>query len=403
MSVIGIVCEYNPFHNGHEYQIMMGKRILGEDSPVICVMSGDFVQRGEPAVYSKFARAEAACLCGADLVLELPLPWCISSAEGFARGAVGLLAALGATHLCFGSEAGEVEPLEKLAKVLIKPEINIAVKEILRSEAGLSYAAARERAVAVELGELSEQLKLPNNILAVEYLKSIYEQGLDMIPVTVQRFGSAHDSDSDGPGPKSASEIRSMIINGDIPEGEIPYKALEVYRRERERGREVSCRANFEIAALSRLRMFSEEYFNSLPDAAHGTGTRLYKSCRRECSLDAVLSAAKTKRYALARIRRMCLCACLGIKEGMNKGIPPYARVLAADEKGCALLKAAAEKSAVPILTKPASVRNMSEDCRKLFAAGAAAHDFYSLCYRADCERKGGTDWSTSPKIVESN
>ena len=122
MGVIGVVAEYNPFHFGHEHHLTETVRSLGEDCPVVCVMSGDFIQRGQAAVYSKFARAEAAINCGVDLVLELPLPWTLSSAEGFARGAVGLLGATGVvTHLSFGSECGETEPLEQLAEKLHDP------------------------------------------------------------------------------------------------------------------------------------------------------------------------------------------------------------------------------------------------------------------------------------------
>ena len=136
--VLGVVCEYNPFHRGHLYQLEESRRAAGEDSVLICAMSGDFVQRGEAAVYSKFARAEAAVACGADLVVELPLPWCLSSAEGFARGGVGLLGALGVERLCFGSETGETEPLEELARLVTEPEFLDAVKNRLAADATLS-------------------------------------------------------------------------------------------------------------------------------------------------------------------------------------------------------------------------------------------------------------------------
>jgi len=136
MSIIGIVCEYNPFHNGHEYHIAMSKKKLGEDASIVCVMSGDFVQRGEAAMYSKYARAEAACRCGVDLVLELPLPWCLSSAEGFARGAVGLLGGLGAGYISFGSECGETEPLEEIAPNKRHPLLHKTVSQLAKEVCG---------------------------------------------------------------------------------------------------------------------------------------------------------------------------------------------------------------------------------------------------------------------------
>ncbi len=401
MSIIGVVCEYNPFHNGHEYHLMMSRRQLEKDTPVICVMSGDFVQRGEAAVYSKSARAEAACRCGADLVIELPLPWSLASAEGFARGAVGLLGRLGVTHLSFGSEAGELEPLDAIAKELLDPALTMEIKQTMYDDASLSFAAARQIAVERRLGEPAQQLELPNNILAVEYLKAIYDLRLDIVPMTVQRFGSGHDL-AGGSGPKSAAELRNMLSNGRSVGEYMPRAAADVYRRERELGREIVDRAELELAMLSRLRMFDERYYNSLPDAADGLGNRLCRAAHEEPTLDAVLAAAKTKRFALSRIRRMCACACLGVKAGMSDEILPYARVLAANTKGCELLREITKNGSIPIVTKPASVKELSPECVSLFAMGASAHDFYVLSYAAAEERKGGGDWRTGPIIVNN-
>lgn len=400
MSIIGIVAEYNPFHNGHEHHIRMSRQKLGENCPVVCVMSGDFVQRGEPALYSKFARAEAACRCGVDLVVELPLPWSLSSAEGFARGAVYLLSKLGVTHLSFGSEAGETEPLETIAQTLIDPAVNGEIKTILSADASLSYAAARQRALELRLGELANQLELPNNILAVEYLKAIYELRLDIHPMTVQRFGSGHDMDGDN-GPKSAAEIRRMIKAGKSISSHIPKAVAKVYEEEERQGRAMTDGELLEAAIISRLRMFDENYYDKLPDGSDGIGRRLFKAAHEEAGIDAITAAAKTKRYALSRIRRMCMCAALGIKAGMAEELPPYIRVLAANERGCALLAGLRGKEEIPIVTKPASVRDMSADCVRMFSLGAAAHDLYVLGFCANEEKKGGREWRTSPKIVQ--
>lgn len=400
MDVIGVVCEYNPFHRGHEYHLMMSRRAAdGADTPVVCVMSGDFVQRGEPAMFSKFARAEAACLCGADLVVELPLPWTLSSAEGFARGAVGLLAALGATRLSFGSETGETEPLETIAEALLDPGMTDEIKAELSRDASLSFASARQRALEKRLGELSEQIRFPNNILAVEYIKAIRTQQLDIRPMTVQRFGSGHDMSGDN-GPKSASELRALLAQGRDVSGHIPERALRIYRRETESGRGPYTMAEFESALLSRLRMLPPEAFGTLPDSADGMGKRLCAAVREEPTFNAILASAKSKRYALARIRRMCMCAALGVREGMNAGTPPYARVLAANARGRELLKTAGESGRIPVVTKPAAVRGLSKECEDVFALGAAARDFYVLGSAAEAERRGGTDWRTGPKIV---
>lgn len=400
MSVIGIVAEYNPFHYGHLHHITETIRQLEADYPVVCVMSGDFIQRGQAAVYSKFARAEAAISCGVDLVLELPLPWTLSSAEGFARGAVGLLAATGVvTHLSFGSECGEIEPLEQLAELLLNPLFVDDIKAELSRDEGISFAVARQRAASKKVGELACQLETPNNILAVEYLKAIFDQSLHLTPMTVQRFGSGHDQTSDS-GPRSASEIRRAIAGGIDIAGSIPSGAHEVYLRENKLGRGPVLDDNLESAILSRLRMLDDAAFAALPDAGEGLNFRLARAAREENTVDAVVAAAKTKRYALSRIRRMTMCAALGIKAEDAQGVPPYARVLAATQRGCALLREMSTKSSVPVITKPASVRELDEQCRHIFNVCSAAHDLYSLGYNAKAERRGGEDWRISPKIV---
>ncbi len=401
MNVIGIVGEYNPFHYGHKYHIDETKLLLGEDCPVVCVMSGDFIQRGEAAVYSKFARAEAACKSGVDLVLELPVPWALSSAEGFARGAVGLLGSLGVvSHLSFGSECGETEPLEKLAEVLLDPRTNELIKNELLNDETASYAVARQRAVASVVGELSTQLETPNNILAVEYIKAIYDNSLNIKPVTVQRFGSGHDS-SAGTGPRSAAEIRTRLGRGiDITDC-VPGEVLAICRREEELGRGPVLTENLEQAILSRLRMLSDEDFAAIPDAGEGLYRRLAKAAREESSIDAILGATKSKRYALARIRRMMLNAALNISADTAKNTPPYARVLAANERGCALLNGINLVGRVPVITKPAAVKNLDSECNEVFKLCSDARDLYVLGYTAREERRGGTDWRTSPYMAK--
>lgn len=402
MAIIGIIAEYNPFHTGHEYHIARSRELLGADSTVICVMSGDFVQRGEAALYSKFARAEAACRCGADLVIELPLPWALSSAEGFARGAVGLLGALGATHLSFGSECGDVQRLERIAENLIDPAVNAEISRELNENANNSYASARQTVLARRLGDEAKLIEQPNNILAVEYLKAIYEQRLDITPMTVQRIGSGHDMTGDI-GPKSASELRRMILSGEKVDNYIPKNALDVYSREESLGRQAMSRDFHETAILSRLRMFGENYYNSLPDSGGGLGSRLYKAAHEEATLDGILAAVKTKRYALSRIRRMCLCAALGVKKGAADGTPPYARVLAANSRGCEYLRVLSKDPTIPVITKPAAARTLSVEREQVFELGAAANELYVLAYRAEQERRGGQDWRTSPKIVQND
>ena len=396
MNICGIVCEYNTFHKGHLYQLEESRRWLGENTIMVGVMSGDYVQRGEAALFSKFARAEAACCCGMDLVVELPLPWALSSAEGFA---VAILSALGCTHLSFGSESGELESLEKLAEILLNPEIIQAIKQRMTVASNLSFAAARQQVLEEKLGKTAKLIEKPNNILAVEYLKAIYRTQAAMMPLTVKRSGSGHDEAGEG-AVRSASELRQLLRLGEDVSAYIPAAAMTVFQRELEQGRAMLNQRNMELALLSRLRMLEEKAFLALPDGGDGVGQRLYRAAKEEPSLDLVLAAAKTKRVALSRLRRMCMAAALGIDAAMTKGEPPYARVLAADEKGRAFLRQTAGKTTIPVVTKPASVRQLGARAEAMFAAGASAHDLYTLTFLSIADRKGGSDWRTGPKIV---
>lgn len=399
MDFIGVVCEYNPFHNGHAYHLRESAR-LTDDQGVVCVMSGDFVQRGEAALYAKYARAEAAVRGGADVVFELPLPWSLASAEGFARGAVGLLAAIGATTLSFGTESEDLGILDTLARRLIEPQTVELIRAKMADEPELSFAAARQRVLEELCGEGARALETPNNILAVEYLKAIYTENLSLKPLGVRRLGSAHDGAGEG-NTRSASEIRSLLLRGESADRFMGAAARAVLERDTAQGRGIPSRAAIETAILSRLRMLRREDFLALPDASGGLGERLFRAAGEEPTLDAVFAAVKNKRLAMSRVRRACYCAALGITSNAADGIPPYARLLAANARGREMLAELKETSEIPIVTKPASVRELGKRSETIFSLGAAAHDLYVLGYRAAEERRGGADWRTGPRIVE--
>ena len=397
-NVVGVVAEYNPFHNGHALHLAETRAKLGSDAGVVAVMSGDFVQRGENAIYSKFARAEAAVRCGCDLVIELPLPWSLASAEGFARGAVGLLGALGVvTHLSFGSESGDLLPLETLAQALLSPAFSNNLKEALQT--GCSFAAARQAAVEKQVGPLAQLLSSPNNILAVEYIKAIYDLRLSIRPMTIRREGAQHDGDGSET-IRAASEIRTRIESGKDITAFIPAEAAEVYAKEQELGRGPIPEAALETAILSRLRMLGPAVYGALPGSEEGLGNALCKAANEEPTLSAVCAAAKSKRYALSRIRRMTMCAALGVKQGMANGTPPYIRVLAANDRGREILHLAANKASVPIITKPAAGRTASPEIARLMALTAESHDLYVLGSPAAEERRAGNDWRHSPVML---
>jgi len=390
MSVIGIVSEYNPFHSGHEFHISESRRAVGGDSTAVCVMSGDFVQRGEAAVYPKTVRAEAALRCGADLVIELPLPWCIASAEGFARGAVETLAALGqVTHISFGSECGDIEELSRLSEALLSAEFTSALKKKLAAGEGQPFARLRQQALAELCGESAELLSSPNNILGVEYIKAVRSLRADIAPMTVKRRGSEHD------GTGSASELRGLIRSGVSIESFIPQAAAEVFA-----GIPIINSDTLDAVLLSRLRTMTEQDFAVLPDVSEGMENRLAEASRRAGSLDELYDSVKSKRYAMSRIRRIVLCAALGVTREMQSAPVPYIRVLAANERGRALLHEARSTATLPIITKPASVNGMGGCCEKVFSLCADAHDAYVLGYASRMLRRGGEDWKTTPFIL---
>ncbi len=395
MDVIGVVGEFNPFHLGHFQHFEQSREQLGGDAPVVCVMSGDFVQRGSPAAFDKHARAEAAVRSGADLVFELPLPWCVASAERFAMGAVGLLDALGfVTHLSFGSECGDLAPLTALA--LAAAELENVEKIKTRLGEGMSFAAAREMVLNETVGEEARLLETPNNLLGVEYLKALFALHSAMKPVTTARSQTQHDMESTGP-LRSASQLRAMMEAGENIAGYVPEGARAMPREQMNKGRGPVTMEKLEQAILARLRMLTAEDFAALPDATEGLGNRLYKAVRSEESVDAVLSAVKTKRYPLSRLRRMVMCAALGVKAGMGGTRPGYARLLASTERGRSLLRRSGD---LPVITKPAAARTLCPADREIFELTANARDFYVLGYDVIGERKGGSDWRTSPAMI---
>lgn len=391
MNAVGIIAEYNPFHNGHLYQIRRVRDLCGPGTPVVVVLSGDFVQRGEAAVYGKLARAEAAVRCGVSLVLELPLPWCLSSAEGFAQGGIGLLAATGVVDaVAFGSESGDLDALKNCAAALGREDLRSVLRDCLK--AGTSFAAARQRAVAALEGEETAQvLGTPNDLLGVEYIRAAAAMGFvpDFLPV--RRIGSAHD------GPGSAAELREMLAAGEDVSPFIPAEAVAVFHREQETGRGPVWSEALRLPLLSRLRERDLSDFAALPGAGEGLENRLFRASRDGTSVDDIAMAAKSKRYALSRLRRMTLCAALGVTGDMTAGTPTYIRVLAMDEKGMRLLHEMRRTARLPVLVKPASVRTLGEDAQRMFALGSRAHDLYVLGYASRDAQRGSGDYRTSP------
>lgn len=395
MQVCGIIAEYNPFHLGHAWQIAQLRGRFGADTAIVCAMSGSFVQRGDFAVLRKHARAEAALCGGVDLVLELPLPWALASAEGFARGGVGVLARLGAVDtLAFGSECGDTQAIARAAACLDTADYAAALRAQLTR--GTSYAAAREAAVRTLLGAGADVLQNPNDNLGVEYCRAIARLGSGMQPLALPRVGAAHDGAPCGTF-ASASHIRALLLRGEDASAYLPAETLRIFRAECAAQRAPACAANAERAVLARLRMLREEDFAAADGGAEGLSRRLFAAVRTASSLDALYAAAKTKRAAHARLRRAAMRACLGLTSALPEEVP-YLRVLGCTARGRTVLRRAKENGA-PLLTKPADVRRLSPEAQQLFALEARATDFFTLAYPSLSAAAGGSEWTTGPVI----
>lgn len=333
----GIICELNPFHAGHKYLIDKVKSRSGNN--VVCIMSGNFVQRGDFAVYDKFRRANDALNGGADLVIELPPEQALLSAEGFARSSVRLAESLGILdELAFGAENDSIDELIETAEMLNRAETQEKIKAEMKS--GLSYPAARQKALG------SEILETPNNILACEYIK---ETKLNCF--AVKRIGKGHDSDDEE---YSATQIRKKLSSDDT-----------------------ASIINCEKAFLYRLRTMSKEDFAHIADVSEGLENRLYDAAGQASSFEDFIFLAKSKRYTLSRIRRIAIRAYLGI-EGKSYDVPVI-RVLGFNENGRKMLSEIKKKSNKSIITK---LSDCDESNIEYFKKQCEYTDLYNLAFK---------------------
>ena len=329
MKTVGIVCEYNPLHKGHSRQLQLVREHFGSDCAIVCAMSGSFVQRGAPAILDKSIRAEAAVRCGADLVLELPVTCALSSAEGFAAGAVKALQGL-CDVLCFGAETPQKDLLLDTARCLLSPAFPPLLRQAM--DTGLSFPAARQQALeAMGLPALVN----PNDILGVEYCKAILQQPSPMDIFPIHRPGSYHATEPDKENP-SATALRQRMLRGERWLEYVPPEAGELFAsaplHELHAG---------ELAVLARLRTMTDAEFEALPYGSEGLWRKLMHTSREKANLEEILTAVKSKRYTRSRLDRMVMCAFLGItRETMAMEIP-YSRILGFSDRGRQLLNTA--------------------------------------------------------------
>ena len=368
MSVCAIICEYNPLHRGHLWQIRQAKQRF---DAVVCVMSGSFVQRGEPAIMDKFTRSRWALSAGADAVIELPAVYSLQSAEGFAAGGVRMAAALGATHLCFGSETEDTSLLTALAHLCLNEPDD--VKQALASalSKGQSYPAAFQSAVQQSFPQYPDAAFLPNALLGVEYLKAIERYRLPLVPVTLPRRL-----------PVSSSACRKALQQGQILEDVPAYVAHSL-----KQGPLVTPES-LSPMLLYRLRMMSRAEFHALPFVSEGVENRLAQAAHTAVSLESLLSECRTKRYPLSRIKRLLCCALLHITQedvrAANEQGPCYLHLLALNPQN-AVMRSAVKAASLPVCTGGADLSSFPS-----FAMDARATDLYALC----CGRAAGLDYT---------
>lgn len=396
MHTIGLIAEYNPFHSGHSYHIEQIRERFGRDAPIVCVMSGNWVQRGDAALCDKWTRAAMALSGGIDLVLELPTPWAASSAEQFAHGGVALLHATGVVDtLSFGSEAGSLSSLQHTAFFLSSADYSATLRRFL--DQGLSFPLARQKAASDALGDAANCLKTPNNNLGVEYLRAIERLDSSIQPVTILRQGTAHDSNSSTANFSSASSLRRELLAG-RKSFLHPYLTEETLALLEESG--LTSLSYATRAVFARLRTMCPEDFLALPDSGEGLHHRLYRAALNSQTLEDLYAQVKSRRYAHARIRRLVLWAFLGLKAEDRPTTPPYLRVLGMNKRGQSVLKHMKQSAQLPILTKAAHAQKLPSDARHIFALEARSTALYDLCRSDFGQKPGRTEYSSNPVIV---
>ena len=377
---VAVICEFNPFHNGHRFLLGKAKELTGE--PVLAVMSGSFTQRGEVALCSKFERAEAALKSGANLVAELPAVYAVSCAERFARGGVNISKMFGCVnYLAFGCEDDNIDLLKTAAFAGENPEVNAIIAEQMNS--GSYYPKAYEYAVRrVCGGEAADVLTKPNNILAVEYIRAL--RGTDIKPLPIKRVGAEHDSDGADGIYAGASYIRKLLRSGEGADGLLPYAPGEITYPEK-----------LDRALLYKLRNMNAEQLRALPEVGEGLENRILSAARKFGTAEEVIGEVKTKRYTRSRICRILTCALLGITEELQTKTAGYARVLGFTSEGEKMLKTCIGK----VITSAAKAEDLGSDTAELLAADIRATDTAALAYEK--VKPCGADYLT--KIVKPN
>lgn len=373
MKTAGIVCEYNPMHNGHVYHLEQTRKAGA--THIVCALSSDFVQRGECAYLDKFTRADIAVHCGADLVVEIPVVWSSAAAESYALGSVSILDSLGCDFISFGSETDNKKLLSDCAEVLLKEETNKLIRSFL--SAGNSYPASVSKAAGAILGERAAKVfSSPNCTLSLEYIRALtkIKSKMDFLPV--KRNGAAHDSVLTDGNIASASYLRSLEAV-EASKAFMPPYAYEKLSQTFAQGKAPCTLKNGEKVILSYLRRLSLDEVKRITGENNGLSERICDAVKTSCTLDELFLRVKTKAFTLARVRRTVLALFLQIPVEKTKEAPPYIKVLAANSRGLEILKNATDK--IPVVTKHSDIVNLGERAKEIYEISIRAADQYAF------------------------
>ncbi|MDD4679546.1 MAG: nucleotidyltransferase [Clostridia bacterium] len=407
MKVLGIIAEYNPFHYGHLLHMKQSLKLSKADY-IIAVMSGQFTQRGEAAIVDKWIRARAAVACGIDLVLELPAVYAVQTAELFARGGIQLLNHTGlTTHVCFGSETGELAPLQSIADILTDEDEKF--RKLLRKylAQGLSFPSARQKAVedynpGLQEAEIHAAMSKSNSILAIEYLKALNKSNSSIIPLTIPRIRASYGSTRIRKGIASASSIRKEIFQNGLTQRvkeAVPLPVYQILSDSIANGMGPIDNTAFGDFILGILRRSSLSEIASWMDVTEGLENRIKEQAQSACSLDEFLSLVKTRRYVHTRLQRILIHGLLNLTTESFHELnditgPKYLRILAFSNKAMPLMKRLQETAQVPVLTKAAHINRCSLPVQRMFAYDCLATDLYSLALTNPEIRRGGRDFT---------
>ena len=397
MRVLGIVCEYNPFHNGHAYQIRKAREESGADA-LVCVMSGHYTQRGEPAIVDKWTRARMAILNGADLVMEMPSLYAMSGAESFAAAGIKLLLAAGMDVLSFGCET---EKTNVLYPAVFRQEL----QQFLR--VGESYSVSRMKAAGRYIAQAEEILKQPGSILGIEYLKALRREGRKDFPVVmVRRLGAAHkDEWSDGAG-ASASGIRGALRQGRILREAMPLQIAEIWEKIYESGAYCMGDTLLKEILYWRLTEWTPDQIRQAPEIGEGLEYRILKMTEGDRSWESLIESLVCKRYPASRIRRGLMNLCLGISQENRERArweegPGYLRILGIGPRGTELLRRIRRESSLPLVTQlHRQIKDLSESAAYTLEEEVRLTDIYTRFLVNPNFRERG--WEYRKEIVKN-